>query len=397
MKPVKIMQDIWWVGVQHPELRVFDVIMETKWGTSYNSYFVQGNEKNAVIDCVKDGFFDGQLSRLRELTDPEEIDYIVINHCEPDHTGALTQLMDVAKNATIVCSRPAKKLLEEITNRQFECIVVSDGDTIDLGGKTLRFIMAPFLHWPDTMFTYVEEDAFLSTCDAFGFHYSAPELFDDLSPLSDELVVSQKYYFDVIMSPFKSYVRDAVGKICGLDIKVIGPSHGPILRHDPWEAVNRYERWATEEENIPKKIYIGYVSCYGYTKKLAEKVFEGASAGSCEVEMEDISLIEPGEAAAKIRQADGFALGSPTLNRDALPPVWNVLTSCCAYWMKGKPAAVFGTYGWSGEACGYMANRLENLGTKVSGEARAKLNPNEDELKAAYDLGKALLAAVKAN
>ena len=394
-QPTKIMDGIWWVGVQNPDLRIFDVIMRTQWGTSYNSYLIKGTEKTAVVDAVKAGFSDEQLERISAVVDPGTIDYIICNHTEPDHSGALIKLMEAAPNAVVVCSRPAKMLIREIINRDFECIIAGDGVTLDLGGKTLEFISAPYLHWPDSIFTYVKEDAFLSSGDVFGFHFSASQIFDDLTKLDANMISSQKYYFDVIMSPFKSYVLEAVEKIRNLKIDVIGPSHGPVLRQDPWGAVKRYENWSMPIINDPKKIYIGYVTCYGYTACLAEQLYAGADQDGVEVEIEDVSKLPVGEVAAKIQAADAFALGSPTLNRDVLKPVWDVMSSLCPYVVKGKNAAVFGTYGWSGEACKYMSERLSNLGVKVIGEARAKLNPNEEELKTAYELGVALRKTVK--
>ena len=393
--PAKIKEGIWWVGVQNPDLRIFDVIMRTEWGTSYNSYLIQGSEKIAVVDAVKQGFADEQLERISDIVDPAKIDYIICNHTEPDHSGAILKLMEAAPNAVVVCSRPAKSFIKEIINRDFECIVAGDGVTLDLGGKTIEFISAPYLHWPDSIFTYVKEDAFLSSGDVFGFHYSAKYIFDDLTKLDNNMIASQKYYFDVIMSPFKSYVLQAIDKIRDLKIDVIGPSHGPVLRQDPWGAVTRYENWSCPVKNDPKKIYIGYVTCYGYTGKLADKLYAGADQDCVEVEIEDVSKVPAGEVAAKIQAADAFALGSPTLNRDVLKPVWDVMTSLCAYVVKDKPAAVFGTYAWSGEACKYMAERLTNLGVKVVGEARAKLNPSEEELAGAYELGVKLREALK--
>ncbi|MEF9990129.1 MAG: FprA family A-type flavoprotein [Christensenellaceae bacterium] len=395
MTPTKLKDNIWWVGVQDPELRTFDVIMSTQWGTSYNSYLIRGSEKIAVVDAVKEAFCEEQLSRIREVCDPKEIDYIICNHTEPDHSGSLKRLMDAAPNAVIVCSRPAKTFIKEITNRDFECIIAGDGVSLDLGDKTIDFISAPYLHWPDSIFTYVKEDAFLSTGDVFGFHFSAKNIFDDLTQLDANMIESQKYYFDVIMAPFKPYALEAIEKIRNLKISIIGPSHGPVLRGDPWGAVKRYEKWAQPTINDPKKIYIGYVSCYGYTAKLAAKVFEGAQQNGVEVEIEDISKLCAGDVAAKIQAADAFALGSPTLNRDALKPVWDVLTSLCPYVMKGKHAAVFGSYGWSGEACKYMTQRLENIGAVVAGESRAKLNPSDEELMNAYDLGVALRGTIQ--
>jgi len=395
MKAVKVTDKIYWVGVQNPKLRVFDVIMETKWGTSYNSYLIKGTKKTALVDAVKDSFGEEQLERIRDICDPASIDYIICNHTEPDHSGSLTALLDVAPGARVVCSKPASIFLKEITNRDIDFIVVEDGYELDLGEATIRFYSVPFLHWPDSIFTYVESEKFLSSGDVFGFHFSAENVFDDLTPLTAEMVESQKYYYDVIMSPFAPYVLDAVDKIKDLDIKIIGPSHGPVLRTDPRAAVERYRVWAQPVVNNPKKIFIGYVSCYGYTRQLGERILNAARAAGYDAEMADISEIGAEQAADRIHCADAFAIGSPTLNRDALAPVWNVMTSLCPMIVKGKKALVFGSYGWSGEASKYMEQRLKNLGVNVVAVATAKLKPSKSELAAADEAGKTLAQAIE--
>ncbi len=396
MEPVKISDGIWWVGTQNPGLRIFDVIMRTDWGTSYNSYLIQGSKKTAVVDAVKDGFSDEQFERISAVCDISSIDYIICNHTEPDHSGGLQKLLEKAPNAVVLCSKPASVFLKNIINDKFECRVVEDGETVELGGKTLRFISAPYLHWPDSMFTYVVEDAVLLSGDVFGFHFSAQNVFDDLTPLSDDMLKSQKYYFDVIMGPFKSYVLDAVKKVRGLHIDVIGPSHGPVLRKAPWEAVDRYEQWASDilAVNEPKKVYVGYVSCYGYTRQLAETIAAVAEKAGYDVELQDVSQADAAACAEKIHKADVFAIGSPTLNRDALKPVWDVLTSLSTYIVKGKPAVVFGSFGWSGESIKYLSERLRAVGADVLGTCSAKLKPDDKELAEAEKLGHTLIGAL---
>ena len=387
MKAVKITDKIYWVGVQNPELRVFDVIMQTKWGTSYNSYLIKGSKKTALVDAVKDAFGDEQISRIRDVCDPASIDYIICNHTEPDHSGSLARLLDLAPGAKVVCSRPASIFIKEITNRDIECIIVDEKLMLDMGGFEISFVSAPFLHWPDSIFTYVKAEKFLSSGDVFGFHFSAENVFDDQTPLTEEMVESQKYYYDVIMSPFAPYVLKAVDKIKDLDIKIIGPSHGPVLRTDPLLAVKRYREWAQPVHNDPKKVFVGYVSCYGYTMQLAEQIASAAKSAGLDVEMADISKIGTDTAVKKIESADAFAIGSPTLNRDALEPVWNVLTALSAITSKGKKAVVFGSFGWSGEASRYMEQRLKNLDVDVVAVATAKLKPNEKELSTAAQAG----------
>ena len=396
LKPEKIKDGVHWVGVLNPDLRVFDVIMRTDWGTSYNSYLIQGKEKTALVDTVKDSFFGDHAANIRALCDPAKIDYIVINHTEPDHSGSLAAFLKEAVNATVVCSKPASIYLKNIVNEKFDCEAVTDGDEIDLGGKTLKFISVPFLHWPDSMFTYIVEDRILLSGDVFGFHFAADNVFDDKTPLTDEMVESQKYYFDVIMGPFKNYVLNAVKKARELDIDVIGPSHGPVLRTTAKDAVDRYEAWSQDvlNKNDPKKVYVGYVSCYGYTRQLAERIYQSLTDSGLDAEIQDISLIPAAEAAEKIHRADGFAIGSPTLNRDVLKPVWDVLTSLSAFQIKGKKAVCFGSFGWSGEATKYMSERVRNMGAEVVATSVAKLKPDDAELEEASAAGNKLAASL---
>lgn len=397
MPAVEITKDIYWAGVHNPGLRIFDVIMRTEWGTSYNSYLIKGASKTAIVDSVKEGFTEAFIRNIADVCDISKIGYIVCNHTEPDHSGSLARLLDLAPDAVVLCSKSASVLLRSIMNRDFECRTVGDGDSVDLGGRTLKFISAPFLHWPDSIFTYVPEEGVLLSGDVFGFHFSAENVFDNLTTFNGEMAAHQKYYFDVIMGPFKSYVLQAIDKIRGFDIKVIGPSHGPVLRSAPWETVKRYETWASDilQANSPKKVYIGYVSCYGYTRMLAERIAAVVNGSGYEAEIEDVSLSEPGTCAAKIHKADAFAVGSPTINRDALKPVWDVLTSISAYTIKGKPAAVFGSFGWSGEAIRYMSERLRDLGADVLGSCSARLYPDDKELIEADKIGKTLCEALE--
>ena len=216
MNPVEIIPGIQWVGVLDTQLRVFDVIMQARHGTTYNSYLVRGRDKVALIDASKGMFAETFLDTLRPAIDPTQIDFMVCNHLEPDHSGALGDVLEVAPNAQVVVTKPGKNLLRAILNQDVKPMVVGEGDRIDLGGRTLRFISAPFLHWPDTMFTYLEEDQVLFSGDFLGAHYCDPRLFNDLIVNYDEAF---QYYFQVIMRPFKEYVRQALAKIDSLPIR----------------------------------------------------------------------------------------------------------------------------------------------------------------------------------
>lgn len=394
---MQIADNVYWVGVINPDLRVFDVVMETEWGTSYNAYLVKGNEKTALIETVKDRFAGECLAHIREVIDPAEIDYIIADHTEPDHSGAVRQLLTHMPKATVVGSRAGIDFLKEIVNAPFTSMVAKDGDSLDLGGVTLRFISAPFLHWPDSMFTWAPELGILFSGDVFGCHYAMPgeKLFDDQS--DRDLAKAQQYYYDVIMSPFKAYMRAALDKIADLDIRLIAPSHGPVLRFTIQEIMQKYVHWSQAAPvNNPPRVFIGYVSAYGNTKTLAECIARGMKeTADFDIIVRDVSEMKVCEAIEEIEKADAIAIGSPTFNRDALPPVWNVLTGIGVYQNMKKPAAAFGSYGWSGEAAGMVADRLKGLQLKVMGDTlRVRLVPSEEQKREAVGYGKAFGAFI---
>lgn len=363
MKAVPVTDGIYWVGAKNPELRVFDIVMRTENGTTYNSYLVMG-DRIALVETVKSGYEEELLSRIKSVVAPERIDYIVINHTEPDHSGALGPLLEKMPNATVVASKVALRFLREMVNREFPCMAVAGGDRIDLGGKTLSFISAPFLHWPDSMFTFVPEEKLLFTCDAFGCHYCSEDIFNDLA---GDIESDYKYYYDVIMSPFAGYVQEAIKKIEPLEFNTIAPSHGPVLRKDPREYVRRYWQWSerTKSRSAKKKIVVAYVSAYGNTKKLAAAIAEGIDEAGAEARLIEVTSVSPSEAAVLINESDGLVVGSPTINRDAVYPVWELLGHVSPVVNQGKPAAAFGSYGWSGEAVKLLEQRLSGLQLKV--------------------------------
>mgnify|MGYP000494159843 CR=1 FL=1 len=243
-----------WVGVRHPELEIFDELFPTHNGTTYNSYVVRGQEKTALIDTVKAPFTEEFLEKIEAAIGLDKIDLVVISHTEPDHSGALGRLLEMRPELPVYCSRPSQNFLSQLLNVPFNAHVVSDGEELDLGGLTLRFILAPYLHWPDTIFTYLVEEAILFPCDAFGAHYCARKLFDDEIP---DFSKDFYFYFDCIMRPFKDKVRDAVAKVDKLDLKMICPSHGPIRRTDPKAVVGAYRRLSAAP---PEMIFLTIVS-----------------------------------------------------------------------------------------------------------------------------------------
>jgi flavorubredoxin len=385
MQPLEITKGIHWIGVLHPDLRLFDILFPTEKGTTYNSYLVKA-QKTAVIDTVKGPFYQQFLANVRSLVDPEEIDYIVCNHMEPDHSGALPTFLQEARNAQVVVSRTGEHYVNNIVNADVKPLKMGDGDTLDLGGKTLSFISAPFLHWPDTMFTYVVEDKMLFPCDAFGSHYCDERMYDDLV---GDFSRQFEFYYQGIMRPFKDKILQAIDKIRGLEIDLIGPSHGPLLRSDPWKYVDQYAKWSTLPVADGKKLLVFYASAHGNTRMMAQEVAKGAAVDGVEVEIFDLTETEPAAVLDKIEAAQGLIIGSPTINGDAVKPVWDLLSSLATIRLRGKLGAAFGSYGWSGEAVGMVEERLKGLKFKIPEPGvRVVLVPTAEELESCRQFGR---------
>ncbi len=396
-RPVRIFDGVHWVGALNPELRRFDVIMETEYGTSYNAYIVQGESKTALIDTVKDGFFQKSLLLMLQLVDVSQLDYIILQHTEPDHSGSIAELAALAPNAQILCSKPASLYLPHIANRELNIKVVQEGDTLDLGGRELRFISAPFLHWPDTMFTYDSASGALFTCDAFGCHYAAENILE--SKTDETFKLARRYYYDCIVAPFAPFVTKAIAHVNELKlphIAAILPSHGPVLDKDPLSAIALYHEWA--RENAPLSgdtVFIGYVTCYGYTRLMAEKFRDRLLAKGAKVDMADFTSLTAAEAAARITAADIVAIGCPTVNADALPPVWEALAHVPVPLVRGRKAVVFGSFGWSGEAVPMLEQRLSGLAMKVLGTVKGRFCPDDATFAEMEQLAETVAAELK--
>jgi len=388
-KAIEVRKDVFWVGALDPNLRIFDIIIPTKFGTSYNSYILKGAEKTALVDVVKEEFFDEFMDKLNPLTSPQQFDYVIINHAEPDHAGGLTKLYDLNPNIEVIGTAQAIRFILKVTNRPLKTRIVKESDLLDIGGKTLKFIMAPFLHWPDTMFTYCPEDKILYTCDAFGCHYCPEQLFSDEQKQPENYNEAYKYYFDSIMSPFKSFVIQAVDKIDKLPVDMICTGHGPIVRTGIDKYLKLYREWATVEKHEKPSVVIAYCSAYGYTRMLAVEIAKGITDSGVEALSFDFSKHTIDEIAEKAGSASGILIGSPTFLGDALPPVWELLSRLNPIIHKGKIAGAFGAYGWSGEAVQNIEQRFSQLRLKIPVEGlKVIFHPNEAELKKAYEFGK---------
>lgn len=395
MAAILMKDDVYWVGVRDPKLRIFDAVMTTDIGTSYNAYLIRGNEKTVLMEVCEDKFFDQYLENVKGVTDIADIDYLIMNHTEPDHSEAVAKLIDTIPGLTIIGSQTALSFLREITNKKFKAREVNEGDTLDLGGKTLRFISVPFLHWPDTIYTYLEEEQILFTCDSFGSHYPDERLFNDL--MESNFLTPYKEYFDAIIGPFKPYVLEALDKIKDLPLTMVAPGHGPVLRKDIDRYIDLYRQWSARSP-IPQsdkpKIVLAYLSIYGFTEKLADSIVDGvASIGDFDIrryrliedKLDDPELLN--RIAEELLDASGFLIGSNTVNGDALPQVWKLLSRLSPISHGDKVAMAFGAYGWSGEAVPSIENRLRALRMQVMPGLRVKFKPGEGNLEDAFKLG----------
>lgn len=389
----KITEDLFWVGALDPNLKIFDIIMETKFGTSYNSYLLRGSEGIALFETVKEKFFDEHLEKIRSVINLEDINYVVVNHTEPDHAGSVEKILEYAPNATVVGSNLAIKYLTEIINKPFKNKAVKDGETLSLGNKTLKFISAPQLHWPDTMYTYVIEDETLITCDSFGAHYCDERVLKSAIEDSkeDDYIEAYNYYFRMIMGPFKPFVLKALDKIKDLDLKFICPGHGLVLDNNNIEKyMNLYKEWCQSVKRKKQSIVIPYVSAYGYTEEIAQEIKKGIESSNFDVDILMYNLVtaDMNEVLSEINQCSGLLLGSPTLLSDTLPQIWTILTSLNPVIHKGLSASCFGSYGWSGEALKNINERYKQLKLNVVSEPLGIIfKPSENNLKDAYNFG----------
>ncbi|MEX2371879.1 MAG: FprA family A-type flavoprotein [Bacteroidales bacterium] len=389
-KTLKVSDHVTWAGVLDKDIITFDIVMETKFGTTYNSYFIDA-EKKLLIDTVKESFYETYLEKLKSITDPSQIEYILCTHTEPDHSGSLKYILELAPEATVIGSGQAINYLTEMVGRPFKWKKVKDGDILDLGNMTIKIIGAPNLHWPDTIYAYLEEEKLLFTCDSFGAHYADPKMFDDLVGDYSEAFT---YYFDVILKPYSKFMRKAIDKIEGLEIACICPGHGPILR-STWKKIIDSSRELADVylENTVKqnRILIAYISAYGYTREMGVKIAEGLQlSGNFDIDLVDIENILLGELEEKMVRADALVVGSPTINQNTLLPVYKLFSVINPIRDKGKPAAVFGSYGWSGEAVKLIEDHLVNLKLDVKNSLSSKFYPDGEKAEEILAFGRKL-------
>ena len=389
MKTLELRDGFYWAGIVDDSLRVFDIIMYTEFGTTYNSYVWKAGDKIVLFETAKEKFFDEYLDKLKEIIDVTKIDYLIVDHTEPDHAGSIERLLEYSPQMKIVATGCAIGFLKEIVNGDFTSIAVKDNQTMEIGGKTLRFLVVPNLHWPDTMYTYIEDEQILVTCDSFGSHYGFHDVLASKVTDHEGYMRATKYYFDCIIGPFKPYMLKALARVRELDVSMICPGHGPVIDEKIDFMYNTYEDWCTVvNPNKKKTVIIPYVSAYGYTKRIAQEIERGIKdSGDIDVRSYDMVEADQAKVLEELGFADGILFGTPTIVGEALKPIWDLTTSIFAGTHGGKLASAFGSYGWSGEGVPHILERLKQLRMKVVDGLKIRFKPSENNLLDAYEYG----------
>jgi len=386
---VEIRPGVYWVGVRDWGRRLFDGLIPLPRGTTYNAYIVKGREKVALVDTVNPGFEREMEGKVREVCDLGEIDFLVMNHAEPDHAGAIPFVMGRNKKVMLVTTKKGMEMASVFYGVPPERVrVVGDGETIELGGKTLRFLEAPFLHWPETMFTYLVEDKILFPCDFFGAH-TAYGLYDDEA---EGLEADAKRYFGEIMMPFRGMGRRALEKLNDLDIEIIAPSHGPIYRN-PGRILDLYRSWTAGEAR--EKAVLVYVSMWGSTERMVRVMADTLIAEGVEVCSHNLPISDVGELAKDLVDARAMVFGAPTVLGGMHPVGLYGLMLVKALKPPLKYAAVLSSYGWSGAAVKQALDALKWTGIEVVGFVEVKGPPTEEDEREVRELAKLLAEKIK--
>jgi len=385
-KAVKINDHVYWVGAIDWCIRDFHGY-ETPRGTTYNAYLILA-DKITLIDTVKAHFKDEMLARIASVISPEDIDYIVSNHSEMDHSGCLPEVIDEVKPERVFASKVGVKTLAAHFHTEHEIEPLKEGDSLSLGNLTLSFVETKMLHWPDSMITYLNEDNLLFSQDAFGMHLASSERFAD--EIDDDILEyeGEKYFANILLLYSNLIIRllDKVEKL-GIKIDIIAPDHGPIWRQDIGRMPELYSKWAAQKPT--KKAVVVYDTMWQSTDVMARAIGEGLSAGGVSVKIMPLKGCNRSEVVTEVLDAGALLVGSSTLNNNILPTVADVLT-----YLKGlKPlnliGAAFGSYGWTGEAVGQISDILNAMKVELIGDGiKVRYVPESGDLEQCFNFGK---------
>jgi len=376
MKPRKIKDGVYWVGAVDWDRRLFDDLIPLPDGTSYNAYLIQGSEKTALIDTVDPALSHVLLSRLNQLA-VERIDYVIANHAEQDHSGTLPQVLELYPQAQVVSTPKCKDMLVDMQLApEGRFLTVNDGATLSLGDRTLEFIHAPWVHWPETMLTYLREDKILFPCDFFGSHLATTDLY-----VTDEgrVYEAAKRYYAEIMMPFRKIIEKNLEKVQGYEISLIAPSHGPMYDR-PEFILEAYRDWVLGD---PKNIVVlPYISMHGSTRVMVDYLVDALVEEGVTVEQFNLAATDIGKLAVALVDAATIVIGSPTVLTGAHPNVVYAAYLANALRPKVKFVSIIGSYGWGGKMVKQLAGLIPNLKAEILGPVVVKGHPRDEDFAA---------------
>jgi flavorubredoxin len=385
MEKVELKKGIYWVGAIDWNVRDFHGY-STPFGSTYNAYLIL-DEKNVLVDTVKAPFYLEMLGRISEVIDPAKIDIVVSNHVEMDHSGSLLQIVERIGSPLVVTSERGKMGLEKHYQQSWKFRTVKSGETLSIGRRTLAFVEAPMLHWPDSMFTYIKEDQVLLPNDAFGQHFASCQRFED--EVGDDVMRHAAKYYANILWPLAPLILKKVDEVAkmGIPIDMIAPSHGLIWRNDPSRIIQAYVEWS--QGKTGKKILVIYDTMWGSTESIAKAILKGLIEEGAEAKLLHLRSNHRSDIIHEMLEAKGVLLGSPTLNNGMFPTMGDFLTYMRGLRPKGKVFGLFGSHGWGGGAIKEMRRSLETEKFEIwEKELPVQFVPNSEELSSAIQFGR---------
>ncbi|MGV8119983.1 MAG: FprA family A-type flavoprotein [Candidatus Xenobiia bacterium LiM19] len=394
MPVVELKDKVYWVGAVDWNIREFHGYSTYK-GTSYNAFLVL-DEKKVLFDTVKKPFCNELVSRIREIIDPSEIDYLVVNHAEMDHTGALPEIMEIIKPEKLICSKACKKaLIDHFHREDWPYHEVTSGQSISLGSRSVHFLETKMLHWPDSMFSYIPEQRLLISSDAFGQHWATSDRFEDEVDFPELMRHAAKYYANILL-PFSPLVQKLFEEVRRLNLvfDMIATDHGLIWRSKAGSIIEAYESWS--RQHLKNEALVIYDTMWNSTDMMAREIMEGLIAGGVSAKLLNLKDNHRSEIMTEALAAKSLIFGSPTLNNGMLPTMQDMLSYMKGLKPAGRVGASFGSYGWSGEAVSQMRDIMEQMKIKfIEPSIKVKYVPRKTDLNACNELGRNVAAAMK--
>lgn len=374
MKPRKICTGVHWVGFVDWNRRLFDSLVPLPDGTSYNAYLVSGSEKIALVDAVDPAVTEVLMRQLEKV---KRLDYVIAQHAEQDHSGAIPAVLEKYKEAIVLCTPKAKELLIAHLDIAPERIkTVEDNETLALGGKTLQFVHTPWVHWPETMCTYLPEDRILFSCDFFGSHLATTDLYVGNDP---RVLEAAKRYYAEIMMPFRVMIQNNLKKVRALQFDFIAPSHGPVFDH-PECILSAYEDWVSDR--VSNRVVLPYISMHGSTETMVSYLVDALAEREVKVQKFELTTTDVGKLAMALVDAATLVIGTPTVHVGPHPTVFAAAHLANALRPKLKYAAIIGSYGWGTKAVEQIAALTPNLRVEMLGTLMCKGIPLEADFLA---------------